>query len=138
VPVPDQIDVFFEEGKPPIVCRSLAEMDETLDRLHEECDPARPICVEVAIPGHRIDIGLGTDPTFICVQVEPCDGEHYLPTGDEAAEGWKDFYGCGNHTPFGRRNFVSLLMVRDALREFVEHQRLSGVIRWQDWAGRPA
>lgn len=138
MPLPDQIDVYFAEGKPPIPCRSLSEMDATLDRLHRECRPNHPICVNVVVPGRWITIGLGTDPTFVLESVEPCDGEWYITVGDESASGWQDFYGCGNHTPFERRSFVPLALARRAVQEFAEHQRRSRIVRWADWAGRPA
>jgi hypothetical protein len=113
-------------------------MDAALDRLHGECRPGRPICVNVVVPGHWITVGLGADPTFVLESVEPCDGEWYISVGDDAAEGREDFYGCGNHTPFERRNFVPLAVARQAVREFAEHQRRTRLIRWQDWGGRPA
>jgi hypothetical protein len=138
LPVPDQIDVYFAEEKPPIKCRSVAEVDATLGRLHRECRPGHPICVNVVVPGHWISIGLGPDPTLVMQSVEPCDGEWYTSVGDESAEGWADFYGCGNHTPFQRRTFVPLDVARQVVREFVEHQQRSRLIRWHDWAGRPA
>lgn len=138
MPVPDQIDVYFAEGKPPIKCHSLAEMDATLDCLHRECRPEYPICINVVLPGYWITIGLGADPTFVLESVEPCDGEWYISVGDEAVDGWSDFYGCGHHTPFERRNFVPLSLARQAVREFAEHQQRSCLIRWHDWAGRPA
>ena len=118
--------------------RSLAEMDAVLDRLHRECTPGHPICANVVIPGYWVTIGLGTDPTFVLVNVEPCDGEWYISVGDESAKGWADFFGCGNHTPFERRTFVPLSVARRAVREFVQQGRRATVIRWHDWAGRPA
>lgn len=130
--------MYFAEETPPIAYHSLEEMDATLDRLHRECQPGHPICVNVVVPGYWVTIGLGADPTFVLVSVEPCDGEWYVSAGDEAAHGWVDFYGCGNYTRFERRSLVPLSLARQAVREFAEHQERSRLIRWQDWAGRPA
>ena|SRR5258708_32044906 len=138
MPVPEHFEVHYGEEEQPILCRSVAEMEAILDCLHRECRPDRPICVNVVLPQYWITIGLGTDPTFVLVSVEPCDGEWYLSVGNQSAEGWKDFYGCGNHTPFERRNFVPLELARQAVREFVEHQRRSRIIRWQDCADQDA
>jgi hypothetical protein len=137
MPIPDRIDVYFAEEAPPIECRSLAEMDATLDNLHRKCLPGHPICVNVVVPGYWVTIGLGADPTFVIASVEPCDGRWYISRGDDAAEGRTDFYGCGNVKSIEQRAFVPLSLARQAVREFAEHQRRTGVILWHDRADRP-
>ncbi len=94
MPIPDEIDVYFDESKPPIRCRSLQEVDAALDKLHREVDPTKcPLAVAIKVFGHEIDMGLGADPTFLCLQIEPCDGEYYLPVGEEIETESQMFYG---------------------------------------------
>ncbi len=135
---PKHIELYFAEAQPPILCGSLCELDMQLDRLHEECDPASPICAEIRVGGFAIDVGLGIDPTFICIQVEPFDGEYYQSVGDPAAEGCVDFYGCGNHTPIDLRTLVPASAIRDAVRLFIANRTLLGSFKWEDWAGETA
>jgi hypothetical protein len=132
------LEVHFASGQPPVHCESLADLDATLDRLHGECDPRYPILVCIALPEHRLDIGLGADPTFLIVNTQPCDGEYWISVGDERAEGHADFYGCGTHQQLARRHFIHLEMARQAIREFVRTGRVGPGIQWQDWAGRAA
>jgi len=132
------LEVYFAEGKPPVHCQSLVELDAALDRLHRECDPRYPILVCIDLPEHRLDIGLGADPTFVIVNTQPCDGEYWISVGDERAEGYADFYGCGNHQQLARRHLVRLESAREAIREFVRSGRGAAEVAWEDWAGRPA
>src|SRR5262245_13972984 len=106
MPPPERqsMEVAFAEDKPPIHCDSLADLDETLDGLHASCDRRTPILVCIDLPVHRVDIGLGTDPTVIVVNTQPCDGEYWISVGDEKAKGHADFFGCGNHQQFPRRH----------------------------------
>jgi hypothetical protein len=136
--VPAEIEVQFADQEPPLNCRSIEEMDSLLDRLHSQCPREHPICVNVVIPGYCLTIGLGSDPTFLLESVEPCDGEWYISVGDPSTSGWKDFYGCGGHTPFEVRSFVPVQLARQALREFVQTQARSRLIHWNDWDGNPA
>jgi len=137
MPAPDVIDVHYHERKPPIRCRSLAEVDAALDKLHREADPARdPLAVAIKVFGHEIDTGLGTDPTFLCLQIEPCDGAYYLAVGDQTEGETLMFYGAGQDNYWQPKNLIPLQDARAAVRYFIEHQQRSPCIRWQDWNGR--
>lgn len=114
----------------------MEELTEVLRRLHD-CDPEMPICVSVAIPHYQIHIGLGSDPTFLIVDVEPFDGEYYISVGETEAVGYKDFYGCGNHTPFDTRNFIPFEPALAAVCEFVADQKRSVNIAWENWDREP-
>lgn len=138
MPVPDEIDVYFRDGKPPIVCHSVQEVDAALDRLHREADPKHPLAVAIKVFGHEIDLGLGADPTFLCLQIEPCDGEYYLAVGDQTEGGPRMFYGAGQDSYWHPKNLIPLESARSAVRFFIEHQRGSPAVRWQDWDGRDA
>lgn len=132
------MEVYFAEGKPPARCESPAELDATLDRLHRECDPRHPILICIDLPDHRLDIGLGADPTFVIVNTQPCDGTYWISVGEDRAEGYVDIYGCGNHQQIARRHLIPLELARSAIREFLQSGiRMPGV-RWEDQAGRPA
>jgi hypothetical protein len=132
------LEVYFAEGKAPVHCESLADLDATLDRLHRECDPRYPILVCIDLPEHRLDIGLGADPTFVIVNTQPCDGEYWISVGDEGACGVAAFHGCGVYQEFARKHLVPLVLARAAIREFVCSGIRTPEIRWEDWAGRLA
>lgn len=78
MPAPSDISVHFAEGASRISCCSVAEMDAALDHLHAErlraAGSGPPLAVAIVIPGYEIDTGLGADQSFLCVQVDPCDG----------------------------------------------------------------
>jgi hypothetical protein len=137
MPVPDEINVYYDECKPPIRCRSLQEVDTTLDRLHREADPTKdPLAVAIKVFGHEIDTGLGTDPTFLCLQIEPCDGECYLAVGEQTAGETRTFYGAGQDSYWHPKNLIPLEVARSAVRYFIQHQQRDPSVRWQDWNGR--
>ena len=141
MPPPSDISVHFAEEQLPIQCRSVAEMDAALDRLHADHlrsgSSTTPLAVSIVIPGYEIDTGLGADESFLCVQVEPCDGEYYLAVGDATAEGEsRMFYGAGQDSYWAPKNLIPLSAARDAVRYFVEHQQRSPTLRWQDWSER--
>jgi hypothetical protein len=137
MPVPSEIDVFFDERKPPIRCGSLEEVDAALDKLHREADPTKcPLAFAIKVFGHEIDAGLGTDPTFLCFQIEPCDGEYYLAVGEQTEGEPRMFYGAGQDSYWHPKNLIPLETARSAVRYFIENQRRSPSVRWQDWNGR--
>ncbi len=137
MPVPDEIDVYYDERKPPIRCRSLAEVDTVLDKLNREADPTKdPLAVAIKVFGHEIATGLGTDPTFLCLQIEPCDGEYYLAVREQVEGETRRFYGAGQDSYWQPENMIPLAAARSAVRYFIEHQKRSPSVRWQDWKGR--
>jgi hypothetical protein len=138
MPVPDQIAVHFDEGRPPIVCRSVLEVDATLDRLHRDADPTCPLAVAIKVFGHEIDLGLGADPTFLCLQIQPCDGEYYIAVGEQTEGDPRVFYGAGQDSYWHPKNLVPMKAARSAVRFFIEQQQRSPDLRWQDWEGRDA
>ena len=96
-----------------------------------------PLGVSIVIPGYEVDMGLGTDRSFVCVQVEPCDGEFYLALGDPSATGEHVmFYGAGQDSYWAPKNLIPLATAREAVRYFVQHQRRWPQLRWQDSGGR--
>jgi hypothetical protein len=137
MPIPNEMDVYFDEGKPPIRCYSLQEVDAALDKLHRESDPAKcPLAVAIKVFGHEIDMGLGTDLTFLCLQMEPCDGEYYLAVGEETKGKTRTFCGAGQESYWDPKNLIPLETVRSAVRYFIEKQERSPFVRWQDWSGK--
>jgi len=137
MPVPDEIDIYFDEHKPPIRCRSLAEVDAALDKLHREADASNAaLAVAIKVFGHEIDTGLGAERTFLCLQIEPCDGEFYLAVGEQTEGETKMFYGAGQDSYWQPKNLVLLEAARSAVRYFIEHQKRSPCVRWQDGNGR--
>lgn len=134
MPAPDQFDVYFDDDKPPIQCASLQELDSVLDGLHRQANS--PLAVAIKFPGYEIDMGLGADPTFLCLQVGPCDGEYYFSVGEETNGDTKMFYGAGQDSYWRPKRLIPLVEARQAVRHFVEHRSRSCAICWQDWNGR--
>jgi hypothetical protein len=137
------VDVYFAENQPPIRCESVAELDAALDRLHWACEPSQPILVCIDLPQHRLDIGLGADPTFVIVNTQSCDGEYWITVADDAVAGVQirgsvDFFGCGNHQEMARRNLIPAGVARQVIRNFVVSGQRSASVFWEDWSGELA
>jgi hypothetical protein len=133
-----EIEVYFDERQPPILCRSADEVDAALDDLQQRyAGKATPLAVAIGILGHEVDVGIGADPTFLMLQMAPCDGEYYLAVGDESRSGEATrFYGAGQDSYWEPKNLVPAEIARAAVRHFIEHQQRSPRVRWQDWGGR--
>jgi len=137
MPAPDTLELTYQDGQPAIALHSWEQVEAELRQLHRETPPDYPICVVVSIPGYEIILGLGTDPTFVMVNVEPFDGELYTLLGDPEAADWTDYYGIGRHTPFPNNSLIPFEEALTATREFVCEQQRCARIRWQDWSGKP-
>src|SRR5262245_40866623 len=137
MPMPDEIDVYFADRTPPIRCRSLKEVDKALDTLHREVDPTKcPLAVSIRVFGHEVWTGLGVDQSFVCINIEPCDGEFYLTVGEQPAGEAKMFWGASQDSYWNPENMIPYEKARAAVRYFVRHQRRDPSVRWQDWEGR--
>src|SRR5262245_16622071 len=109
MPIPQEIDVFFDERKPPIKCFSLQDVDAALDKLHREADPTRcPLAVAISVFGHAVCTGLGTDSTFLCLNIAPCDGEYYLAVGEQWEGETRMFCGAGQDSYWQPKNLIPL------------------------------
>src|SRR5262245_57637111 len=134
----------LETDVEPIVFRSVDELDSTLERLQREYTTKGPTSVVISEAGKKfgtgdeIGLGLGLDPTFVLIQIAPCDGEYYFSVGDDAAAGSVEFFGAREIIVVDRLHFVPWQMVRVAIREFLEYGRRTKLLRWQDSFGQPA
>ncbi len=137
---PNEITIYFDDREPPVTCHSLEELDAALDKLHRQAISTQPpLAIAIKVFGHEIDMGLGMDPTFLCLQYEPCDGEFYIAVGSqEDSESDSDvmFYGAGGDSYWRPKNLIPLESARSAARYFIEHQARSPLLRWQDWEDR--
>jgi len=137
MPVPSEIDVYYDDSKRPVRCASLADVDAALDKLHREAYATRrPLAVAIKLFGHEIDTGVGADPTFLCLQIAPCDGEYYVAVGEQTVGEPTMFYGAGQDSYWEPKNMIPAEVSRSAVRYFIEHQKRSPRVRWQDWDGR--
>lgn len=137
MPAPDTFELTYQDGQAPLVFHSWGQVEAGLLRLHHETPPDYPVCVVVSIPRFEIILGLGIDPTFVMVNVEPFDGEYYTSLGDPEAVGWTGYYGVGGHTPFPNNSLIPFVEALTAIRDFLCEQQRSQRIRWQDWSGKP-
>jgi hypothetical protein len=126
--------VTFDEDAAPMECASLAELDSVLDAIHREA--SLPILVCVDLPEHRLDIGLGMDPSFLIVNTQPCDGEFWRALGDRQSGESVDVFGCGVHQQVDSQYLIPLADARRALRAFVETGTRSPLLSWADWSGQ--
>ena len=134
-----EIEVFFDECAPPISCVTVEELDRVLDQLEARADPTRPpLAVAIVAYEHEVDLGLGTDPTFLCIQVPPRDGECYVAVGDLTAGEARAFYGAGQDSYWAPKHLVPAAAARDAVRHFILCQARSKLLRWESWDGRAA
>lgn len=139
MPAPKELQVFFASHEPPLQCRSIAEMDAALDRLHEESlrrqlsSDESPLTVGVSIPGFYIYTGLGTPDSFVMLGADPNDNdEWYTAIGDLTAEGdSKRFYGVGDDSFWAPKHLVPAAVARGAVRHFAEHQERIPTLQWE-------
>jgi hypothetical protein len=118
------ICLFYEDHTPAIECKTLAEVEAAIDRLHEEYRLKYPICAVIEDSRFEIDFGLGADPSFVSIQVVPFDGEYFFSSGDAEADSWVDFYGVGGHTPFEERTLIPFADVKRAVLDLTTYQFL--------------
>jgi len=137
MPLPDKIAIYFDEAQPPIVRDSLDQVEAELDRLHQRaCTQTIPLAAAIKVFGHEIDFGLGTVLTFLCLQIDPCDGEYYLAVGTQEEGECQMFYGAGQDSYWEPKNLIPIEDARMAIRYFIEHRRRHPSLRWQDGYGR--
>src|SRR5215475_4984513 len=121
MPVPDEIPVWFADKKPPIMCKSIREVDAALDKLPRQVDPTKdPLQVSIGVFGHEIFTGLGVDRTFVCINIEPCDDEFYLAVGNRTRGETKRFWGAGQDGYWQPKNLVPYKKARAAVRYFIK------------------
>jgi len=131
MPTPDRIELYYAREAAPLLCSSPDELVQVLEEMHRRVDREFPVCVVVAISGYSVCVGLGSDPTFVQIHVEPYAGECYTSAGDASAVGTKSFGGCGDLGPIPARNMVAWTDVLEAVREFTTHQRRDERICWE-------
>jgi hypothetical protein len=112
----------------------LGELDSVLDAIHGAASV--PILVCVDLPEHRLDIGLGMDPSFLTVNAHPCDGEFWTALGNGPAGESADVFGCGVHQQVDSQYLIPLADARCGLRAFVETGTRSPSLSWADWSGQ--
>ena len=120
-----EILLDYAEGAPPVHCTSAEELLEVLREIHQVSDPEYPAAVDVSVPGYRLRIGLGSDPTFVQIQDDGA-GAHYLSLGDPAAAGEKAFYRSGSHTSYAARCLIPLSHALEAVRVAIETRSVQG------------
>lgn len=130
-------EVHFDDQVEPRTCDSARDLEALLDRLQRDCASGAPILVRIEFAGHRLDLGVGADPTFLALSAQPSDGEAWISVGNPDAPGALEFWGCGGRQDVPRRHLVPLDLAREAVREFVATSTRSGGIRWEAGAGRP-
>jgi hypothetical protein len=135
--IPSEILVHFAQGEAPIRCGSLAEMDSVLDRLHaerkeqvnsgvKEC----PLQVMISFLGHEINLGLGSEDSFVMIGTDPFDDWYYAASGKEADGEDKEFYGFNQDTYWPANWLVPINVAREAVHYFVCHQQRSPLVGW--------
>jgi hypothetical protein len=132
------------ESKTPLLVHSIDEVDSTLEELQQQYLTKGPTSVVITEAEKdfeltdQIGLGLGIDPTFVLIQIAPCDGEYYFAVGDELAKGSVEFFGAGEFIVVERRNFIPWPLVRQVVQEFLEHNRRTTLVRWEDCFGHEA
>jgi hypothetical protein len=123
------ISVAWDEGQ-WAECRSAADLERLLDRLHAGCDTARPKGVIVSVPGWEVMIAVGTDPSFVLIQEEPYAGTDWITVGDGSAEDVLRVFGAVRYAEIDHRHLVPLVLARQAVRQFVESGTRLPALRW--------
>jgi hypothetical protein len=91
VPVPSEILVRVTQGEPPVRCGSMTEMNAVLDLLLaerlEQIDAGKqdcPLQVNITFSRHEINLGLGSDESFVMIGTDPFDDWYYAASGKDA------------------------------------------------------
>ncbi len=137
-PSAGQFLLHFAQSEPPIVCGSPITLDAALDRLHaQQADGlakgiARcPLAVMVAFSRHNVNLGLGSDESFVMIGTEPYDLWYYAKSRKEdRGEEDKMFYGVSQDSYWPASRLIPIADARDAVRYFLEHQQLSPAVKW--------
>lgn len=112
-------------------------MDATLNRLGAErlaelsagTQPC-PLQVTISFSGHEINLGLGSDETFVMIGTEPFDDWYYASSGKEAGREEKMFFGACQDSYWPARWLIPSVTAREAVRYFVEQQERSPNLKW--------
>ena len=137
MPNPTEILIRFEQSQPPIHCGSLAEMDSELDRLHaervEDLNKGVWDCalhVTISFLCHEINLGLGSDVSFVMIGTQPFDDWYCAASGKEDDGEEKMFYGVGQDSYWPSSRLIPIDAAREAVRFFVSHQERSPLLSW--------
>ena len=137
MPIATEILIHVEQGHQPIRCGSLAEMDAALDRLHAErvedlnkrvwdC----PLQVMISFLHHEINLGLGSEVSFVMIGSDPFDDWYYAASGKEDDGEEKEFYGFNQDSYWPANRLVDIDDAREAVRFFVSQQERSPLLSW--------
>ena len=130
------------DARTPITCQSLDDLIVTLDDLQRAYLSKSPTSVGISEAekafgeGDIIGVGIGIDPTYVVINIKPCDGEFYQSAGDPRAAGTMQLGGFCEPVYMDRNCFVPWPLALQAVREFVEFGRRTASICWHDWSGR--
>ncbi len=130
--------IFYESRQPPVSCREAAELDSALQQIASETH--QKLVANISAPQVCVHIGVGIDPTFVCV----CghheeDDEYWISVGDESAKGLVELVSLGGTYTVGRCNLVptetALLAVRELMHasyhDLVETGHLPRYFPWK-------
>jgi hypothetical protein len=85
----------------------------------------------ISFLGHEINLGLGSEDSFVMIGTEPFDDWYYAASGKEDDGEEKEFYGFNQDTYWPANRLVHIDAARDAVRFFVsQQQQRSPLLRW--------
>jgi len=131
-----KIGISLNETSPPLAC---FKSDEVLNKLNELSNSVKiedaPTTAVVNFKGNELIIGLGIDPSFLCIQIFPCDGEFYTSIGNEKPGKEIMSYGAGQDSYWDSENLIPFANALMAIEYFIENEKLSPKVKWKKGNG---
>jgi hypothetical protein len=118
--------------EPGIEINNGTELEAWLDKLTDRCTHESPRTVRLCVHGYEVEIGLGSEESFVHIDHESGMPPHFTTLGDAQAEGEVVFYVLGDRqgrTP--RHNLIPIALARRVVREFFDTGQRSLSVEWE-------
>jgi Immunity protein Imm1 len=89
-----------------------------------------PLQVMISFFDHEINLGLGSEDSFVMIGTQPFDNWYYAASGKEDDGKKKEFYGFNQDTYWPTIYLIPIDIAREAVRYFVNHQERHPQSKW--------
>lgn len=133
----ERITISVNEENAPMECFSAEEVIVKLSELSNSIEiEDAPVTAIVNSNGNELILGLGIDPTFLCIQIYPCDGEYYTSVGGEKPGKEIMSYGAGQDSYWDSENLIPFKKALKAVTFFIDNEKLFSEVKWKNWDGK--
>lgn len=112
--------------------RSVADLDQALDRLTAEAKATRPFVAQLfAADGTSLAMGLGRDSTVMSYIPANLDPPYFHSVGTQDGEALVFYFG-GDWSEFPGKQALPMNEAREAMRRFFANPSLPANIEWEE------